>query len=34
MMYFEKSLLDSSRRILNRIENFYPSHEGFRELFR
>jgi hypothetical protein len=33
MMYFEKSLLEPGRRIINRIENFYPYHEGFRELF-
>jgi hypothetical protein len=33
MMYFEKSLLDPKKRILNRIENFYPYHSGFRALF-
>jgi ectoine hydroxylase-related dioxygenase (phytanoyl-CoA dioxygenase family) len=33
MMYFEKSLKEPGRRIINRIENFYPYHEGFRELF-
>lgn len=32
MMYFEKSRLDGSR-ILNRMENFYPYHEGFHRLF-
>ncbi len=32
MMYFEKSRLDGSR-ILNRMENFYPYHEGFQRLF-
>ena len=32
MMYFETSQLDSSR-ILNRMENFYPYHDGFRNLF-
>jgi ectoine hydroxylase-related dioxygenase (phytanoyl-CoA dioxygenase family) len=33
MMYFEKSLLDPDRRLINRIENFYPYHDGFRALF-
>src|SRR3546814_373964 len=33
MMYFEKSLKDSGERILNRLENFYPYHAGFRDLF-
>jgi len=33
MMYFEKSLLDPAKRIISRIENFYPYHEGFRGLF-
>jgi hypothetical protein len=32
MMYFEESQRDGSR-ILNRMENFYPYHQGFRELF-
>lgn len=32
-MYFETSLLDNKSRLLNRLENFYPYHEGFRELF-
>ena len=32
MMYFEKSLLDG-HRILNRLENFYPYHDGFHALF-
>lgn len=32
MMYFERSQLDGSR-ILNRMENFYPYHEGFHRLF-
>ena len=33
MMYFEDSLLQSGDRILQRLENFYPYHQGFRELF-
>ncbi len=33
MMYFEKSLRDPQQRILNRLENFYPFHAGFRTLF-
>ncbi|MBI1870803.1 MAG: phytanoyl-CoA dioxygenase family protein [Chlamydiae bacterium] len=33
MMYFEKSLLNPEKRILNRIENFIPYHTGFREFF-
>ena len=33
MMYFEKSLLDNSTRLLNRLENFYPYHDGFKALF-
>jgi 2-aminoethylphosphonate dioxygenase len=33
MMYFEKSLLEPGRRIINRIENFYPYHDEFRDLF-
>lgn len=32
MMYFEKSLLEGGRRILNRVENFYPYHTGFAAL--
>lgn len=31
MMYFETSMLDTSR-ILSRVENFVPFHEGFSEL--
>jgi ectoine hydroxylase-related dioxygenase (phytanoyl-CoA dioxygenase family) len=31
-VYREKSLLDGDRRVLQRIENFYPFHEGFRRL--
>ena len=31
MMYFEQSLDDPPRRILNRMENFAPYHEGLRE---
>ncbi|MGB8273707.1 MAG: phytanoyl-CoA dioxygenase family protein [Alphaproteobacteria bacterium] len=33
MMYFERSLLDPGKRLINRIENFYPYHQGFRALF-
>ena len=33
MMYFETSLKSETDRILNRLENFYPFHEGFRALF-
>lgn len=33
MMYFEQSLKDPGKRIINRIENFYPYHDGFRALF-
>lgn len=33
MMYFEKSLKNSSERLLNRLENFYSYHDGFRTLF-
>ena len=33
MMYFENSLLDSDQRLLQRLENFYPYHEGFHQLF-
>jgi hypothetical protein len=33
MMYFEKSLLDPGKRLINRIENFCPYHEGFYALF-
>jgi len=33
MMYFEKSLKNGSDRLLNRMENFYPYHDGFRALF-
>lgn len=33
MMYFEDSLLQSGDRILQRLENFYPYHKGFRGLF-
>lgn len=34
MMYFEKSRLDPDRRILNRLEDVEPYHQGFSELFR
>src|SRR5919205_447220 len=30
MMYFEESLLEPGRRILCRVENFYPYHDGLR----
>jgi hypothetical protein len=33
MMYFEESLKGDNARILNRLENFYPYHDGFRALF-
>jgi hypothetical protein len=33
MMYFEHSQIDPGRRILSRMENFYPYHSGFAELF-
>lgn len=33
MMYFEQSLKGSGERLLNRMENFYPYHDGFRTLF-
>lgn len=33
MMYFEDSRLKKGERILSRIENFYPYHNGFRRLF-
>lgn len=33
MMYFEKSLKNGEDRLLNRLENFYPYHDGFRALF-
>ena len=32
MMYFEDSLLEPGKRVLNRLENFYPHHRGFEEL--
>ena len=32
MMYFEQSLDEPPRRILNRMENFSPYHAGMREL--
>ena len=34
MMYFEQSLDESPRRILNRVENFFPYHDGMRDLLR
>ena len=33
MMYFEKSLKSDGARILNRLENFYPFHASFHDLF-
>ena len=29
MMYFERSLMDEGKRVLNRVENFCPYHRGF-----
>jgi hypothetical protein len=33
MVYGESSLIEPGRRLINRIENFYPHHAGFRALF-
>ena len=33
MMYFEVSLLDTEKRLLQRMENVYVYHEGFKALF-
>jgi hypothetical protein len=33
MVYGEPSLAEPERRLVNRIENFYPYHDGFRALF-
>ena len=33
MMYFEESLTEPGKRILQRLENIYPYHDGFHELF-
>jgi len=33
MMYFEESLKDQGKRILQRLENIYPFHDGFQKLF-
>jgi ectoine hydroxylase-related dioxygenase (phytanoyl-CoA dioxygenase family) len=33
MVYGETSLRDHGRRLVNRIENFYPYHSGFKALF-
>ena len=33
MVYGETSLTDPGRRLVNRIENFYPYHAGFKALF-
>lgn len=32
MVYGEPSLVEPGRRLINRIENLYPHHEGFRAL--
>ena len=32
MMYFEESLLEPGKRVLNRLENYYPYHRGCAEL--
>jgi ectoine hydroxylase-related dioxygenase (phytanoyl-CoA dioxygenase family) len=33
MVYGEQSLREPGRRLINRIENFYPYHPGFKTLF-
>ncbi len=33
MVYGEQSLTEPGRRLVNRIENFYPDHRGFEALF-
>lgn len=33
MIYSEPNLREPGRRLINRIENFYPYHAGFRALF-
>jgi ectoine hydroxylase-related dioxygenase (phytanoyl-CoA dioxygenase family) len=33
MMYYEKSLIAPGQRVLQRVENFYPYHRAFAELF-
>ncbi len=33
MMYFETSLKSDGARLLNRLENFYPFHDKFHDLF-
>ncbi|NIQ00883.1 MAG: phytanoyl-CoA dioxygenase family protein, partial [Nitrospinaceae bacterium] len=33
MMYFEQSLLEPGKRILQRMENVYEHHDGFHDLF-
>jgi ectoine hydroxylase-related dioxygenase (phytanoyl-CoA dioxygenase family) len=33
MVYGEQSLSEPGRRLINRIENFYPYHPGFKALF-
>lgn len=32
MMYFEQSLVEPGKRVLNRLENFYPHHPDFAAL--
>jgi hypothetical protein len=32
MMYFEQSLVEPAKRVLNRLENFYPYHPDFAAL--
>jgi len=33
MMYFDESLTEPGKRVLNRVENFVPYHDGMRQLF-
>lgn len=33
MIYGEQSLAEPGKRLINRVENFYPYHQGFRALF-
>jgi 2-aminoethylphosphonate dioxygenase len=33
MIYGEPSLTEPGRRLINRVENFYPAHAGFKALF-
>jgi ectoine hydroxylase-related dioxygenase (phytanoyl-CoA dioxygenase family) len=34
MVYYEKSLIDPAKRVVSRVENFCPYHEGFDALMR